>query len=484
MVYKDNFFYINAASGNPLEECPDYYNIGVYFVKIDSTGNLKKEQQYFSCNKDIYLSYYSNFINLYDLFFSCGVTNYYDEAMTATYLACLNEQFDTLYFIDIVKDTIAKKAINICKSHNNNIIMCGQIDSTFNPMNGFPETYYVKTFLMELSLDGNILWQKTYSFDSDLSDGCLSSFTQILPTYDKGYIMTGLVDEDNIMKKMIVKTDSIGNIEWYRKLGKPPMFSDIINTQDSCYIVFGAYSNGEIGGGYYPYDAYILKYDNDGNFKWLKKHRDSITSGITSNDYYGYYQCATELENGNILAICSTKSNKNGEYIGRKFRLRMLDSNGNRKWDKVYTSIGDGEGYFYANSIIQTNDNKIAISGWGEFNYYDSIEGWTEDERIFLIKTDTTNIDTIYSMSMQYNPKPIKEFSINCYPNPAKYETYIEISDILNEEILVIYTTKGQIIHEQYVQKGKNKIDVSNLKPGMYLLRLKNINKYGKLVIK
>lgn len=336
-------------------------------------------------------------------------------------------------------------------------------------------------------MDGTINWSKAYRFDSD-GGHCWSVFTNLHKTPDNGYVIIGSTYDVGLRNRnLIMKTDSVGNKEWLCFFGsstyKNPIVSNTIMTKDSCYIVCGAYAYGEEGGGYLPYDAYILKYDINGNQKWSKKHRDSITSGTTANQYYGYYTGVTEDENGNLFTIVSTMSYENGQYLGMRFRIRCLDSNGNRKWDKVIDSVGNQAGGLYANSIVLTTDGNIAVAGWGEIGYMDSIEGWTEDRRIFLLITDTSHIDTLTSSIIQYNPKPIKDFALNCYPNPANNETYVEIPKEITDDLIIVYSTNGQIVHEQPIVPNENKINLCNFKPGMYLLRLKNSGLYGKFVV-
>jgi hypothetical protein len=351
----------------------------------------------------------------------------------------------------------------------------------------FPDTTYTKACLFKLTLDGEILWQKSYSFE-DESDGCYSLFKKVIPTIDKGFIAIGYFDINHTIKNVIVKTDSLGNQEWARVHGSSsydnPTFTDIIETKDSCYIVCGAYAYGEEYGGLYPYDAWILKYDIEGSLKWNKKHRDSINSDDkTANDYYGIYMGVVENENNELYTICHTKSNLYGDFIGTRFRIRCLDSNGNRRWDKIIDSVGNGPGPLYPNTILLTDDGNIAVGGWAEIYYLDSIEGWTYDQRIFLLKTDTSHLDTSTNNIIQYNTKPIKDFALICHPNPASNETFVDIPSEIREDILIVYSANGQIVHELPVGSGENKIDLCNFKPGMYLLRLRNSGLYGKLVV-
>lgn len=487
MIYKNNNFYLNGGYSVRLEDCQSYWSRGIFFLSIDSIGNMKNKKHYSSCEKKIYEGNFNSLISVGNSLYSCGYKYYLSDSISSIFLTNLTQELDTLCFIEIV-DSTTKRALSLCTTNDNNLIVCGQTDSTYNEMLRLPDTTYTKACLFKLTLDGEIIWQKSYSFE-DESDGCWSLFKKVIPTIDNGFIAIGYFYIDHIRKSIIVKTDSIGNQEWARVHGSSaydnPTFTDVIETKDSYYIVCGAYAYGEEGGGYYPYDAWILKYDNGGSLQWSQKHRDSITSGSPVNDYYGFYEAVIELENRDIATVCRTYSDASGEFIGQGFRLRILDSLGNRKWDKVYTRIGgeDDGGCFWPNSIIFTEDNNIAISGWGDFYYYDSLGDWTYDQRIFLIKTDTSHIDTSTNNIIQYNPKPIKDFTLNCYPNPASNETFVDIPSEIREDVLIVYSANGQIVHELPVGPGENKIDLCNFKPGMYLLRLRNSGLYGKLVV-
>ncbi|HOZ30208.1 MAG TPA: two-component regulator propeller domain-containing protein, partial [Bacteroidales bacterium] len=68
------------------------------------------------------------------------------------------------------------------------------------------------------------------------------------------------------------------------------------------------------------------------------------------------------------------------------------------------------------------------------------------------------------------------------YPNPANDEFSFELPIDIKTDILEIYNTNGAIIYQQKVQAGTNKIDIGNLPVGMYLVRIRGANLYGKFV--
>jgi hypothetical protein len=258
-----------------------------------------------------------------------------------------------------------------------------------------------------------------------------------------------------------------------------PAFTDIIETSDSCYIVCGAYTYGEAYGGLYPYDGWLLKIDNEGNTVWDKKYRDYTVENTDWRDtIYNVFNGITELENGRIAAIATSK---NGTIYGRKPKLYILNELG----DTISTKIYENADYWYnATSIVNTTDGGFAIAGNGEFvEWNNETESWETFQRIFLIKTDSLGNDTIVNTVAPEVSKPIDKFELVCYPNPARNEFFIDLAEDAQNDVLEIYATNGSIVHEQRVEHGNNTINICNLKSGMYLVKLKHKAQYAKLMI-
>ena len=62
--------------------------------------------------------------------------------------------------------------------------------------------------------------------------------------------------------------------------------------------------------------------------------------------------------------------------------------------------------------------------------------------------------------------------SISVYPNPTV--DALMVNGVQDKSDMVIYSMNGTMIHSQVAQDGINKIDVSALPHGMYLLHLNN----------
>jgi hypothetical protein len=485
MLVKNQSFYMNGGYSVINEDCNSFWSRGIFLVKINYLGEIENKVHYSNCNKSIYEGFSNSFIQFDNNFAACGMHDYNGTNLTSVYMFMFNENLDTVLCNEYKIDTTSKRVWDLIRTNDNGFALMGAIDTTHSEVSA--SSTFVETLLLKTNAIGDILWERKYRF-YEIENYCYSFGLQMVQAYDSGYVISGVVrDVNTSMKNFILKTDSLGNQQWVRFYGNSsydnPGFSDLIATKDSCYIVCGAYTYGETGGGYYPYDAWILKIDNDGNTKWDRKHRDSIVYDVIANDYYGFYRGVVEKDNGDLLTVCNTYSDEDSVFIGQGFRIRCLDSLGNRKWDKVITRVGNQGGPLWPQSIQLTDDNGIAVGGWAEIYYFNELEQWVSDQRIFLVKTDSLGNDTLLSDISPYEAKPITNFDLVCYPNPARNEFFIDLPQGAEDDVLEIYSTSGALVHEQTVGVFNNRVDVCNVKPGMYLVRLRRLMIFGKIVV-
>ncbi len=485
MLVKDQSFYMNGGYSVINEDCNSYWSRGIFLVKINNLGEIENKVHYSNCNKSIYEGFSNSFIQFDNNFASCGMHDYNGTNFTSVYMLKFNENLDTISYNEFKIDTTSKRIWDLIRTNDNGFALIGAIDTTHSETSA--TSTFVEALLFKTNDIGDVLWEKKYRF-YEIENYCYSFGLQLVQAYDSGYVISGVVrDVNTTMKNFILKTDSLGNQQWVRFYGNGsydnPSFSEIIATKDSCYVVCGAYTYGEIGGGYYPYDAWILKIDNDGNTKWDRKHRDSIVYDVIANDYYGFYRGVVEKDNGDLLTVCNTYSDEDSVFIGQGFRIRCLDSLGNRKWDKVITRVGNQGGPLWPQSIQLTEDNGIAVGGWAEIYYFNELEQWVSDQRIFLVKTDSLGNDTLISNISPYETKPITEFKLICYPNPASSEFFIDLPQGTEDDVMEIYSTSGALVHEQTIGNFNNRVDICNVKPGMYLVKLRGNGVFGKIII-
>lgn len=130
-------------------------------------------------------------------------------------------------------------------------------------------------YLLKLSAgDGSVIWQRTYGGTGNDIAYAISQDT------DGGYIITGSTRSfGNNEQIYLIKTDSMGQLEWQQNFGGSDNETgrSVIQTADGGYAVLGRTNSQGAGG----YDMYMIKTDHCGGLQWEK------TFGGSGHDY-GY----------------------------------------------------------------------------------------------------------------------------------------------------------------------------------------------------
>jgi hypothetical protein len=216
-----------------------------------------------------------------------------------------------------------------------------------------------------LTFSQEIEWQNTIGGNAE------DELFSIQQTSDGGYILGGYSNSDisgdktensnGVSDYWIVKTDSIGTIQWQNTIGgnaEDELFS-IQQTSDGGYIL-GGQSDSDISGdktenslGYYDY--WIVKTDSMGIIQWENTIGGSGTDRLnslqqTSDGGYilgGY-------SNSNISGDKTEHSNGVSDYW-----IVKTDSIGNIQWQNTIGGNGDDELF----SIQQTSDGGYILGG-------------------------------------------------------------------------------------------------------------------------
>jgi hypothetical protein len=143
-------------------------------------------------------------------------------------------------------------------------------------------------WIIKLDIDGNIEWQKTYggsSFDAAYS---------VKETFDGGYIVAGLTHSNDVdvtenkgnSDIWVLKLSIDGSIEWQRTYGgsKDEHAQSIQVTSDGGYIIAGSTSSndGDVTDNKGKSDAWVLKLRYDGSLEWQKTFGGSGDDGVYS----------------------------------------------------------------------------------------------------------------------------------------------------------------------------------------------------------
>ena len=234
-------------------------------------------------------------------------------------------------------------------------------------------------WLVKIDLDGNMLWQNCYGgSEYDMAH-------DVYITEDGGIIITGesKSSDGNITGHhggtnsdfWVLKTDSIGTIEWEKSLGTEDNGhgTAIIQTNDEGYIAIGP----QIAPGRLE-DFLIYKLNSAGDILWEANY------GGTDSDIP---IDIIELSSQKIQLCGLTFSNDgdvDGFHGGCDTWILEIDSVGELVWNKALGGDNFEAGY----TLIEANNEGTIIAGIAESNNGDLAENYGYED-FWLLKIDT-----------------------------------------------------------------------------------------------
>ncbi|MDC0189490.1 hypothetical protein OAJ42_01255 [Flavobacteriales bacterium] len=223
-------------------------------------------------------------------------------------------------------------------------------------------------YLLKTNQNGDSLWYKSF-YENFFQRGSYS----VEQTHDDGYIMTGwkIESEDEPRDCWIMKTDSVGNQEWFKEyVGVNGSCSglSVLQTYDEDYYVFSGVSVINPESQPPTLNVILIKTDSIGNQEWYKTFGDTINLGrsvkeTVDNGYviFGEGRISQKIESYII------KTNENGEiveeeggfesyYISDNYESRIFS--GEQTSDEGYvmcgeTTVEDGDDYILNLRVIK-----------------------------------------------------------------------------------------------------------------------------------
>jgi len=344
-------------------------------------------------------------------------------------------------------------------------------DSSYVYAGSIEDSINVDALLYKVSKDGDTLWTRRYG-DTAYQSGWMAKHTR-----DGGFIITGqTATYDYSGDVLLIKTDSLGNVEWQKHYGG--MGYDVGGSVDTCLdggFLIGGYTRaaGSLCG-----DWYILKTDSLGDLKWYRflggQYDDDNWSCLQAKDgnyIIGGHYCYNDPYYPN----CGSGYSYNKAYIVK------LDSAGNTVWAKSYGPLGDNTIFSIKElrdgaliSVGQVNDtitgrlkgfilktNSLGDSLW--YNIYTNLTGPYSDNNLYDITLSNDSgfaaIGTLYPSSPDTGSQNVWVLKVdsngcevtNCVFNAvgelvnAKEDFRIYPNPITSEEITITYTTLTQV---------------------------------------
>jgi len=239
-------------------------------------------------------------------------------------------------------------------------------------------------YFLKVDAQGDTLWSKI------ISVGIGASGNAVIQTSDKGYAITGSAADTHTGYVILVKTDSLGSVEWRNAYGWAWVSNigyALQQTPDGGYIIAGMAHGGMV-----PGDAYLIKTDAQGNSPWSK------TFG-GSQDEYGYSVQQTS-DGGYIVAGYTASFGTGGDVY-----LIKTSSSGDSLWARTYGGPESEVGY----SVQQTADGGYIIVG----NTTSFGAGYDD---VYLIKTDGNGNVGVETQVRQLDGSTVRPLKTT--PNP------------------------------------------------------------------
>ena len=192
--------------------------------------------------------------------------------------------------------------------------------------------------LARTDLNGNTLWFKTY--ERPHHENCRG----IIATNDGGFLLAGREHDlgTSDIDVYLIKTDDTGGVIWEYTYGGDgdDQALAVIEASDGGYVVAG--SSRSFGSANYQM-VYVLKVDADGTLIWEESFTDSS---------YCYAESIVENPDGTFILTGNTSSDSTGTGMAK------LDASGNLLWTEDIGLYGNGL------SIIRDSNGKYVVTGF------------------------------------------------------------------------------------------------------------------------
>lgn len=369
---------------------------------------------------------------------------------------------------------------------------------------GFIDSVRPQMLLIKYTAYGDTVWTRTYVNDS------ATVGYQCKQTVDGGYVLVGTSQEfDPWVDVIVIRTDSLGNELWRKYYGgnNSDYGISIITTPDNGFLI-GSESNS-FGG---DYDSYVIKTDSLGNVEWTKILGGNLdeTGPQLAVDYDGNY----------IVGSNDTYLQPFGPGQGNpssKLAVAKLDPTGNLLWQKDYGAVRQQT----AIRSIRVNSNNtivcaantsnmsvvygciLEVTAGGDstrmrlytnnshplnaINSLDStadggyiMAGLTQAQnnaQCWFVKVDSLLCDVAGCDAVNIDETNTNEnipVSVTVFPNPANEVVNIKTVVPINNGVLTVMNHLGQTIIELAPNSDVIALNTSSLPTGFYIFILKN----------
>ncbi len=331
-------------------------------------------------------------------------------------------------------------------------------------------------FIAKYGSNGNCQWaRRAGGSDEDAAKGIgcddagnffITGYILGNTVFDTAHISTTIPSSTDIF---IAKYRPWGDFVWVQKcdsyLGDNP-YAIATDWQGYSYIT-GYFQNETTFGNHTIYaegynDAFLAKYDTDGNCDWAKAigGNDLDIGTSVCADAFGYVYVTGTFDSAVIF--------QDTQYIAPGYEVFIA-----KYWaagDEVWTQIGGGAGNDFGNAIAVNETGEVAVAGfYNLYGYFGShVLPLSENQDIFVAKM---------SNNVGINELNENQFT-TVYPNPSSGNFFVEADFKTNEKLnMSITDAAGRLIFSSVEKPQGRKIKLalnSEITNGIYFLNAFN----------
>jgi hypothetical protein len=334
--------------------------------------------------------------------------------------------------------------------------------------------YYIRTYLIKIDKNGNVLWRKLYP-------NLLTSF-DIAATSDSGFVFTAA--RNGYWGSFICKTDKNGDIDWFTKQINTRYLTcyDLTVNNDKIVSVVPFEYSGNSDPYEFLFGLNITKTNSiSGQIIWTKQYIPMIT--VQNPTLHQHIEVEVDQYDNIIIAATGTALNYDSSAVSYKGFLMKLNSNGDSLWSHFYDWGNFFDRHAQFNDLVLTDDGGILAGGFWNPPYLNYNQG------AWLVKTDSMGIAPgMFTVGVEEEELIIKKYQLKMYPNPTSDIINLSLQENPRDDLqLEVYNISGQLVFEKQLPafEKEQRINIQHLQSGVYLVKLMSENQVvysGKII--
>ena len=318
---------------------------------------------------------------------------------------------------------------------------------------------YSEFYLQKADIDGNCIWRNTYWF------GGVNSGFSVIATTDGGHALGGYryYPGPNVkVDPLVVKTDSLGNLEWYADIGSE--YDDdlacVALAQDG-NILAATIKADSLNQYLHVYKRYhMVKMANNGNELWSRSYGNSRTHMSINK--------MRTLDDGRIIA-CGVVPDLAPNRVGW---IWLFTPDGDSLWYREYELLGGANSMNFLYDVTEAPDGGFAACGV----LYPFLPD-TSNMDAWVLKVDSLGCEGPDDCWVGIHPPAPPSIiaangKLSLQPNPATTETWVTWQG--EASLLEVFNASGVRVCQCKLppEQTQFRLNTYAWPHGLYLLRL------------